>query len=474
MSTGKLPTKFFLSRRSLLRAVGGAAIAGLSGCSAAPDAPDGSPSPPPGPPAQQAAVIKDGYTDQQSYRPGDTVTLFLSAKDENKNMGWSYVPLYDYANNWVLQIQANLIPQFIDSSTPSEFGFGYEANASFIVPSDLRSGVYLVDGLVPVIVKAPPTEPVDMVIVYPSNTSAAYNDAGGRSLYTADPATGVSFLRPAGGNQLSFFNPFLIWMARLDLPYRIRYVADIDLDDYDEIGDAKLLVIIGHSEYWTRAARENFDQFVLSGGNALMLSGNNMWWQVRYSRDRTRMICYKLVHDPFSNPLLHTINWPNPKLKYSVLHSLGADFPHGGYGEGYEGYPTPGWKGFRVVLPHSPVFRGVSIKHGDIISMPTIEYDGTPLLNDPLSSGEDPKIDMAAIGAYRAEIIGYDYGFRNGANRIGTWLAMQRTATSGVVMNGASTNWCDQGVIGADREIGQKVILNMIHLMVNNESVFSS
>jgi len=464
MRSRKTPGKLLLSRRSLLRAVGGAAIVGLPGCNSAPSS---SPSPP-APPPPEGTVIADGYADQQSYRPGDTVTLFLNAVN---NKGWGRVFLYDYAGTPVLDFAANLFPQTINSLTPSETGFGYQANASFTVPANLRSGVYLVDGLVPVIVKTARAAAVDIVIVYPTNTSAAYNHAGGRSLYTyPDPATMVSFLRPPERNQLSFFDQFLAWIAGLDLPYRIRYVADIDLDDYIEIGDAKLLVVIGHSEYWTRTAREHFDRFVLTGGNALMLSGNNMWWQVRYSDDRSQMICYKLVPDPIADPLLHTINWPNPSLKYPVLNSLGADFPHGGYGEGV---PTLGWKGFRVVLPNSPVFHGVSIKHGDVISMPTIEYDGAPLLNDPLTSG-DPQVDLAAIGAYRAEIIGYDIGFRNGANRVGTWIVMQRTATSGFVMNGASTNWCYQGVGGTDRVIGRKVILNMIDLMVNKQSVFTS
>ncbi len=54
----------------------------------------------------------------------------------------------------------------------------------------------------------------------------------------------------------------------------------MDLEDYSEIAGAKVVVIIGHSEYWTRRARENFDRYVLEGGNALVLSGNTMWWQV--------------------------------------------------------------------------------------------------------------------------------------------------------------------------------------------------
>ena len=29
-----------------------------------------------------------------------------------------------------------------------------------------------------------------------------------------------------------------------------------------------------------------------TGGHALILSGNTMWWQVRYNEDKTKLICY--------------------------------------------------------------------------------------------------------------------------------------------------------------------------------------
>ena len=236
-------------------------------------------------------------------------------------------------------------------------------------------------------------------------------------------------------------------------------------------------MLIGHSEYWTRTAREHFDQFVIEGGNALILAGNTMWWQVRYSADRSQMICHKSVHDPIADPLLRTINWPTPSLEYSVLHSIGVDFHHGGFGIEY-----PNTGGFRVLLPKSPVFDLVLVHSGDTILMPTVEYDGTLLLNSPVTAGV-PQLDLSALDAYRAEIIGYAHCFRNDADTgpgseadsVGTWIVLQRTATSGVVMNGASTNWCSYyGVQGPDGYRIRRIILNMLDILVNKKSAFTS
>lgn len=444
---------FLLSRRGLMRGLGAAAIVGLPSCGV-------------DPPSGPLAKIFEGYADQQSYRPGDRVTLFLNSNFPER----ASMHLYDYTGRPVFEFTGDLVTQTAVGPNPWETGFGFQPSASFTLP-DLPSGVYLVEGLIPLIVKTAPAQHADVVILYPTNTVAAYNSAGGKSMYSPEPAPIVSFQRLAGPtSQLAYVKSFLTWFAGLKLPYSFRYLADIDLEDYNEISGSKLLVVIGHSEYWTRRAREHFDQFVLGGGNALLLSGNNMWWQVRYSDDRSQLICYKRVPDPVADPLLRTINWPNPFLNYPVVPSIGGDFLHGGFNG----------TGFRVLSPNSPVFRGVAVQSGGLISIPTTEYDGAPLLNSPVTLGE-PRLDLSALGAYRAEIIGYGLCSSNDtvansvADRVGTWLAHQRTATSGVVMNGASTNWCSNtGVGGEDSARVRKVILNMIEILANQQSVFVS
>lgn len=205
---------------------------------------------------------------------------------------------------------------------------------------------------------------------------------------------------------------------------------------------------------------------------SLLLSGNNMWWQVRYSEDRTQMICYKSGPDPIADPLLKTINWPDPSLQYPVAPAIGADFDHGGYGIKY---PDKGWKGYRILTPSAAIFRGVDIAAGDVLALPTGEYDGAPIVNDPVTAGA-PLLDYAALGAYRAEIIGYDYCLSgpDGSDEVATWMALQRTATSGVVINVASTDWCSpNGVAGSDGERIRQITRNMVDALVNQQSVFA-
>src|SRR5690606_24700305 len=241
--------------------------------------------------------------------------------------------------------------------------------------------------------------------------------------------------------------------------------ADQDMEQYEHIEKAKLLIIIGHSEYWTRQARLNFDRFVKNKGNALILSGNTMWWQIRYEEDGTRMICYKEQDDPVKNSLLQTTNWTKPSLQYPVIPSIGADFPHGGFGRKY----NESFKGLKIVSSDSPLLKGTGLQKGDVIHLPTKEYDGTLMKK----SGRDMILDKEQLKFYQAELIGYDRAILE-EEGYGSFLIFQKTEDSGVVINTGSMDWCSPyGLGGKDSTTLRTVTDNMIEGLWKNIHLFS-
>src|SRR5690606_20039141 len=126
----------------------------------------------------------------------------------------------------------------------------YPVAAEFFVPQ-LKSGMYLIENRIPFIIKT--ESPVDALVVYPSNTANAYAESGGKSLYSREGRPGkVSFHRPIPVESLSAV--CLKWFSTLP-DFTVGFIADSDMDLYDNIVNAKVLVIAGHSEYWTREAR---------------------------------------------------------------------------------------------------------------------------------------------------------------------------------------------------------------------------
>jgi hypothetical protein len=407
----------------------------------------------------QGPYINDGYSYPLSVLPGDSLKVYLSAEKKEDNYS---VRLFDLAGKEVAQFKGNLIPQQPASDRPWENGFGYKATLKIVAPR-LKSGVYLWENKIPVIIRSPNPK---IVIVYSSNTENAYCNSGGKGLYGFNstdkmPATTVSFLRPISLPKHS--EAFLRWFQKQN--YKdVGYMTDADLDNYAGWRKAGVLIIIGHSEYWSLEGRQNFDRFVSEGKNALVLSGNTMWWQVRYSKQKDQLICFKLVEDPVKNKKLRTINWTDPQLEYPIISSIGADFPRAGYGRKID----KGWDGYKITTS-SPLLEGTNLKKGDILRLPSDENDGAPLLG--FDNKGFPVLDHAALGFNKIEIIGFDHTSR-AVDGVATWIVFKRTRSSGVVINVATTDWCSSEGMG--NEEVKKITLTMINKLLRKENVFST
>lgn len=405
-------------------------------------------------------IIADGYVDRLSVHVGDSLSVFINAHMKKEDF---VLKLYNLKGDLVARYRVNVFPQEKRKDKPWENGFGYKLTLKIKVPS-LRSGVYLWDDQIPFVVKSAKPK---IIVVYSSNTENAYCNAGGKSLYAFNssekkPAAIVSFLRPIPLPKHS--EAFLKWFCKQNYS-NVGYITDGDLDNYDEIKDAKLFMIVGHSEYWSLEARRNFDRFVDEGKNALVLSGNTMWWQVRYNKSAHQLIGYKDYPDPDPNVCLHTTHWDEPILGYPIIGSIGADFPRAGYGQKID----QGWDGYKIILPNSPLLKGLKIKKGDVLKLSSDECDGAPIkgFSKPLT----PEIDQQQLGFEKIEIVGYDSTFRNKPG-LATWIVFKKAEKSGIVINTASTDWCSHRGMGSD-EI-KKITLTMVNKLLRNENVFSS
>lgn len=410
-----------------------------------------------------APAYEEGYTDHQSYRAGSVVTAYLNGARELPSCR---LDIYDVHGKLAFSVAAPLFAQAAPPADASVNGYGWRASVSFHLPAGLPSGVYLIEGKSPFVVKR--ADAPDVLVVYPTNTANAYAQSGGKSLYTTPGNPGaVSFRRPIelaprSAHCMQFF-------AALQGP-RVGFAADEDLDDDATLAQTRLIVIAGHSEYWTRTARRNFDRFVDAGGRALVLSGNTMWWQVRYSADRTRLLCYKEEgRDPEPDPLLQTRTWNSTSLAYPIVASLGAEFPRGGYGRKADA----GWDGYKIAAGASPLLEGTGLRRGDILRVPTSEYDGAPLRG--LDADGYPVLDIGRTHFERMELVGFDRGSRFDVETFGTFIVLQRNAGSGAIVHVASNDWCsDNGMGGRDGAKIQRITHNAVDRLLDGRSVFSA
>jgi hypothetical protein len=175
--------------------------------------------------------------------------------------------------------------------------------------------------------------PTAVVVNMPSNTWAAYDAWGGRSLYTTPRATAVTFQRPQVSRGVN------LWEHRWELPlvrfleregYDVSYVADSDVDgDPDALDRHRLAITAGHGEYWTGAMRDRYDGALSNGTNLLFAGANTAYWQVRYASEGRTMISYKLDPDPIGDPALATTQFRSLTPARPECRLLGVQYEAG-------------------------------------------------------------------------------------------------------------------------------------------------
>ena len=346
-------------------------------------------------------------------------------------------------------------PPAAAGTEPWRTGAGYAVAASWRLPDTLPSGIY---GLayrpdMHFIVRESNPAKSRIRILLPTNTLNAYSITDGRSLYrlpTQVPE--VSFLRPLTNPMTADWSTFAAWAGRPGtFGEPVGILADSDMEDAHALTGAKVLIVYGHSEYWTRAARLRFDTFIAGGGSVILAGGNDLWWQARLSADGTRMTAYKAdalksdpaLGDPEPDPLLKTAAWSSKQLRLPILPSIGADFQHGGYGN--RGHLTGiRQDGFVVSNGAHPLLAGTGLSDCTLITEAgSGEYDGTPILG--LDVAGRPVPDLAAIGAARLQILAYRWVFRGGLN-IAAMHVMQRMEGTGYVVHLSSALCCGSDV----------------------------
>ncbi len=151
----------------------------------------------------------------------------------------------------------------------------------------------------------------EVLYVLPVSTYEAYNTWGCKSLYfdacggentiSGDGrAVAVSYERPlAEGEEQrnKFFGPdydTVLWLE--EQGYNVTYTDDIQLDrSPSSLLDHKIILISGHSEYWSYAAFNNMIAAREHGVSIVSLSSNTAYWQTRFENNYRTLVCYKTV-----------------------------------------------------------------------------------------------------------------------------------------------------------------------------------
>ncbi len=264
----------------------------------------------------------EGYALVSTVTQGERVPIAVSVAGAPRKFTWEVYRLGYYGGTGGREVARGgplqAVPQ---APCPPQRPTGIiacEWTPTLEIQTDARwvRGVYLVklvreDGYqryVPFFVRDPlPRSEVTVII--PTGTWAAYNTWGGTSLYDdkfritgKGRAFQSSFDRPyyrgyGSGHLLDDEQGLIMWMEAQGLD--VAYVSNEELDrSGDALREAKVFVLSGHDEYWSRTIRDRADKALAEGRSIINLGANQAYWQVRFEpakdgRPRRIVTCYK-------------------------------------------------------------------------------------------------------------------------------------------------------------------------------------
>ena len=375
-----------------------------------------------------------------------TRTLTSSARNCSGRSGegchWPVTTVLDIPRGWD--------PGYYAASFPTSFG---ERNVIFVV-RDSIAGSYS-----------------KTVLISPTHTYQAYNAYGGKSFYPdvwPERAFELTLDRPYAQHSGLGLYPqwekhFTDWMALENR--RFEVLTDSDLEDPTVLSRYDLAVLVGHSEYWTSAARANLEEFSRTGGHIAVLGGNTMWWQVRLQDDGRMLVGYKHLaakYDPViptaanlvtTNFYSHPVNRPENRL-------IGASFRNGGYANRtadptvYEMVPVEQRTPFRVTQASHWAFQGTGLTNGSLFGRDVagLEVDGVVFNCDQQGNVIGPDgSDDAPLNYHILAVVPASFGW-------GT-MGIYVNQAGGAVFNAATQGWV--GGLDANETI-QRITRNVL------------
>ncbi|MDB5308292.1 MAG: hypothetical protein JWO38_2494 [Gemmataceae bacterium] len=325
----------------------------------------------------------EAYTDQLGYAPGDEVKLHVSCAAETFRAVVSRVGPKPLVVATLADQKGGEHPIPKDASA---HGCRWPVAAAFRIPADTPSGYYRVElsattaagkkAASETFLVVRPKDPeanTKILLQLATNTYNAYTNWGGYSLYAYNgrhkvQGRRVSFDRPLTSQFSRWEEPFVKWAETNG--YALDYCVNSDLEFRPALLDHyKLVLSVGHDEYWSTPMRDHLEQYIGRGGNVAFFSGNTCCWQVRTEADGRALACWKQAFgdDPYyrsGNYKLLTSLWSHHLVGRPENTLTGVGFPWGGYHRSH-GQFMDGPGAYTAHRPDHWLFAGTGLNRGD-------------------------------------------------------------------------------------------------------------
>ncbi|MEM8862795.1 MAG: N,N-dimethylformamidase beta subunit family domain-containing protein, partial [Chloroflexota bacterium] len=244
-----------------------------------------------------------GYASKTSVNIGDSIDFHVSSKESSFSIKVYRLGWYDGKGARLVHGPVSVNGQTQSVSSPQSgtglLDLDWDSSYTLNVPVTWVSGAYLVkltnnnqndQAYIPFIVRDD-NRPADVVFQHSVTTWQAYNNFGGKSLYThnstnSDNAHVVSFNRPyasdfGSGELLRWEYQLIRFLEREG--YNVTYVTNLDThQSVEPLKQHKVFLSVGHDEYWSWEMRDHVEELRANGTDLGFFTANAAYWQVRF------------------------------------------------------------------------------------------------------------------------------------------------------------------------------------------------
>lgn len=178
----------------------------------------------------------------------------------------------------------------------------------------------------------------------------------------------------------------VLWLERNG--YAVDYAINSDLEFHPQLlGRYRLMLSVGHDEYWSWGMRDTVESFIAQGGNVCFFSGNISGFQVRFEDRGSSMVCYKQRYedDPVfkaGQTHLATTYWTNREVNRPESRMTGLTHWYAGFSR-FRGVVGQGPGGYLIYRPEHWIFEHSGMGYGDCLGQASeivhYEVDGCPI-----------------------------------------------------------------------------------------------
>ena len=333
----------------------------------------------------------EGYADRVSVAPGEVLSIFVNTRAntfraEVYRMGY-YSGFGARLITSTADIPGSVQPNPVFTPGINRVECQWRRSHRFVVTDAWPPGNYLIRlsassgraHFIPVTVRDDASTAA-IVVQNSVTTWQAYNRWGGYSLYGGTPINGlseyesrsrvVSFDRPydwpdasGSGDWLGNEFPFLYLAERLGLD--LSYLTNVDIDqDPKLLAKHRVLVSLGHDEYWSWQMRYGTQAELVKGLNIAFLGANACYRQIRFDSSsngpRREVICYK---DYLADPVFSTTPWLATGVSWATTPGQSPESRF--VGAMYQSFGASG--DLDVYDPSAFVFQSMDLKQGSKI-----------------------------------------------------------------------------------------------------------